>query len=786
MRQVLLPTTGRDSTSQTNKSADKIVEKSALADALFAGLLDLSTGKLSSDKSVSERLLAAYAGWVYINVSTLAEEVSKLEPILHQMKVTSEGIEFEEIDQHPILDLLDRINDKTTSSDAFYLTEAHLDLTGDSFWYLEGGAGGGQPTAIYLYNPTKIDLILGQPDRDGTLVEGYQYKDVIDGKSVEQRYEPEEMLQFKVPNPSNMYRGQSAIEALAQEVDTDNYAIDAVKNYFVNGMLTPFVLHTDQKITQDQLKGLKAELKAAFTGSKNAFKVPIFGGGLAPQTIQASLKDSDFIATQTWLRDKTMAAFKNTKASLGITDDVNRANAEASLLNWKRSVVVPKMQRIADVLNEFLVPRYGDNLILGFKDPVPEDEGAKIGRVTQLKNADLITTNEAREQLGYEPVEGGDEMGFQRSERRMDSIQQFNGERVYVPSTLKYLNLRPSLRRMKAATKASVYKELHGQFKKEAKKLLTKPKAQKQEYASLSDTQVWDYYDKQIEIVEHTEAIFQHQLEQFIGRVVDQGIGNVDNETARRDGKLIDKAEMTQEAVAKFTPILTEVAIQAGNQAMRLAGQDKPYIPKALKAFNMRDEIQKQIELFAGSMLDTDIETMTDIIAEGLNAGSSIPAIRKEIQDKFVDFTKSQAERITRTEVISTSNKAAVDAYRQSGVVEAKQWLTAMDDRVDGECEELNGKIVGLEGDFYKADFGSGEEPPLHPNCRCTVLPVLVNAKALSKEDANRISQDMLIHKLELQIDKRTKDYRDLQTQTLAKDDYIKELEKLAGVGDDS
>jgi hypothetical protein len=60
-----------------------------------------------------------------------------------------------------------------------------------------------------------------------------------------------------------------------------------------------------------------------------------------------------------------------------------------------------------------------------------------------------------------------------------------------------------------------------------------------------------------------------------------------------------------------------------------------------------------------------------------------------------------------------------MEAYEQSGVVEQKQWLTAPDccDR----CAELDGKVVGLEEEFFDDDYGDGTEPPLHPNCRCAV-----------------------------------------------------------------
>ncbi|GAF85937.1 unnamed protein product, partial [marine sediment metagenome] len=59
-------------------------------------------------------------------------------------------------------------------------------------------------------------------------------------------------------------------------------------------------------------------------------------------------------------------------------------------------------------------------------------------------------------------------------------------------------------------------------------------------------------------------------------------------------------------------------------------------------------------------------------------------------------------------------------AYKQSGVVERKQWLATMDDRVRDEHAAMNGEKVGLDESFSNGLMFPGE-----PNCRCTVLPVI-------------------------------------------------------------
>lgn len=765
----------------TGKDVEPVIQSISLPkqkDALLLGsLLDLGSKALSDDKTVSSKLIEAFYEWVFINVTTLSEEISKLEPELYKMVLVSGEWQLQEIESHPLLDLLDRFNDTTTRSDGFYLTEAHLDLTGDSFWYLEGGAGGAQPSNIYLLQPDKTEIKLGDISKGASrLIDGYTYKTVIDGKTIATEYEPEEILPIKVPNPKNPYRGFSVVEGIATSLDIDTATLEGTKKFFENGMMAQFMLTTDNKLTQDQLKKLKAEMRAAYAGAQNFWKVPIFGGGIKPESVQMSSRDAQTIEQQTWLRDKIMAAFKNTKSSLGITEDVNRANAEASLLGWKRSVIRPKMARIVNALNEYLVPRYGDNLVLGFCDPVPEDKSQKITDAVALFNANIITLNEARDLVEYDQIQGGDDIN-----------QQQPATENNLPKSLQHINFKQVLRRKSLVQKKADWEKAYNAAKPVAKNMLTKEvladkiSADVKIHTNLTNDQVWDFWKKQIHIVEMLESQFENKLKQFIGGIVKDGVSKLDNRENLKDSSLLNKDKLITEAVAKFTPILTEVLVSSGNHANRLLKLDTPYIPKAMKAFDVREQVRKQIEMFAGSMVDTDEEAMVDIITAGLQEGSSIPAIKQAITEKFDVYTKTQAERITRTEVLKASNYGLEDAYAQSGVVVGKQWLTAGDPCP--ECAEFDGMIVDL-GDEYAAkgdtvgnltlDYSNVENPPLHPNCRCTILPVLEGAKSFD----NNATLKATIAKLESQIDKRKKEFRELKAKRADDIVYIKALEK--------
>lgn len=79
-------------------------------------------------------------------------------------------------------------------------------------------------------------------------------------------------------------------------------------------------------------------------------------------------------------------------------------------------------------------------------------------------------------------------------------------------------------------------------------------------------------------------------------------------------------------------------------------------------------------------------------------------------------FSPERAERIARTELNGAVNGGQFAAYRESGLIVGKRWVTKHDNRVEVHCRE-NEKagVIPLDD-----PFPSGHMHPLaHPNCRC-------------------------------------------------------------------
>ena len=55
---------------------------------------------------------------------------------------------------------------------------------------------------------------------------------------------------------------------------------------------------------------------------------------------------------------------------------------------------------------------------------------------------------------------------------------------------------------------------------------------------------------------------------------------------------------------------------------------------------------------------------------------------------------KERAVMIARTEALRATNFGALEAYLQSDVVVAKEWLTQRDGRVCPFCQSMDGKVI--------------------------------------------------------------------------------------------
>lgn len=141
-----------------------------------------------------------------------------------------------------------------------------------------------------------------------------------------------------------------------------------------------------------------------------------------------------------------------------------------------------------------------------------------------------------------------------------------------------------------------------------------------------------------------------------------------------------------------------------------------------------REAIKTIIEYpYAGKMFSDRIWDNKDALVKhikqnltaGIIRGDSVQKMSRQMK-KDLNVLYYQAERLVRTETNCAMNQGHLKGYADSGVVEKYEFLAAIDSRTSKLCKNQNGKVYKLSDATVGVNY-----PPLHPNCRSTVIPVL-------------------------------------------------------------
>lgn len=109
-------------------------------------------------------------------------------------------------------------------------------------------------------------------------------------------------------------------------------------------------------------------------------------------------------------------------------------------------------------------------------------------------------------------------------------------------------------------------------------------------------------------------------------------------------------------------------------------------------------------------------EELRENLTIGLIRGEGVEEITKRMIRRM-DVSASNARRLVRTESAYIHEKATRDAFEECGITRYR-FLATLDRRTSKICQEMDGK------DFAIGEARAGKNyPPMHPNCRSTVVP---------------------------------------------------------------
>lgn len=653
----------------------------------FQGYLGIGRGRL---------YLNEYRNWVYACVQARSEEVGNI-----QLKLLKDK---EQVEKNELLDLLYKVNPTMTKSDLFFGTQAFLDLEGNAFWFLARDKDGkGKIKEIWLLRPDMVQMVIDESNP--LLVKGYVY---IQKQGQKIPFDKNEILHFKNFNPTAEHplphRGMGVVEASSWAIDADNEARQWNYSFFKNSARPDGFLTKEGQgsISDDEYKRLKLQFSQEHQGSGNAHKVGILSGGLKWQEISKSPKDMDFIEQRRFSRDEILALFRTPKTAIGIVEDVNRANAEATNYIFALRTIKPLMQKIVDTLNEFIVPEFGDGLELDFESPVPADKVADATYYTQAIDK-WMTRNEIREIIGLPP--------------------STNGDQIYGSFTLAPIDNVPPQEKKLEPAKVEEKIESKNPIEKVIDKFVAQLPKIKEPPKQLSVEAVGQYKEMWIKSFGVNIEPLKKQLNTFLADQENEVIRNISEELKGLESPefkykavsdlLFDKEKAIRTGISIMTPNIRRYISESGQQANLLTGVADAFDPTtpAIEKF-----IKERAGEFANTFNTTTAEALLEVLKTGLEENETTAELSERISIFYEGERDYRSDRAARTEVSAGSNFGATEAYQQAGVKEM-QWLVVNPEDEDCLANEGEHRAIG-------EDFPSGDEmPPVHPNCVCTVLP---------------------------------------------------------------
>lgn len=694
------------------------------------------TSALFSKRSTDgTKLMEQAMGWVYACISRIGDDIGSAR--LRLYKKTGQGPEdWEELTNHPMLDLLDRPNAMQPRFELFELWSMHEDLAGNAYWLLDGVKSDRDvPTAIYPLNPSTVKPLIGSIPGSPDMIVGYELN--VDGKR--RLLKAHEVLHFRKPNPANGFVGLGPTEAAVETIDSENWMREWNRRFFQNAAIPSAILETNDT-SPVTIQQLRESFEDRHAGIERSHKVVVLPAGVKYADKGFGQKDMDFSELRRLTRDEILAFYgvPGVVLGLGLGETINRASAETLEYVYMKHTVAPKLRRFVTFLNEFFVTRFGDDLVLEFDDPVPENVEMTI-KLDQaaLGNEAFMTPNEVRAKNGLPPVDGGDVL--MSSSMLVPIGKPQKAARAVKKSVMRSLPHKAKKRAHIEEKKEAMAKDIAHAIANIVSE--TKKKA-------LEDLKAEDWAPRWkafIERVTPEETKMRDVMAEYAHGMAERA----KDELRRKIGKarkskipqLLDKADEVQAIIEAMSPVYLEILKKEGVAAADMVGAAFDETEK-----RMRSALDKAINLMARSYTDETLAKLKDRIGQGLDEGLGLDDLTEYVSDVEAWSATSRAETVARTEAFRTANFATKEAWKQSGVVSSIRWYTAEDERVCPYCGDFDGKIVGIDENFadkgdtvsgtdadgnevtMSVDYADVEAGSLHPNCRCYVRPEVIGS----------------------------------------------------------
>lgn len=341
-------------------------------------------------------------GTLFAIISKLAQGVASVDWHMHRIAASGQraGAVCEECEEagvtlvevHPALEVLNKPNDFFTWSLLAETFEQHVDLVGEGWLVVVWLAG--RPIELWPVRPDRM-----APVRDPQkYISGYVYRSP-DGQMLPLRLD--EVLTVRTPAPWDPYRGAGAVQTLFNNLWGAKYAAEWNRRFFENSAIPGGIVEMPVSLSDTEWTEFQQRWAESHRGVRNAHTVAMLEYGAKWVDTKYTQKDMEFSELRRVNREEIREAFAMHGHILGLSQDINRANADAATADFGRRQQIPRLDRIKDMLNGPYLRMFGamgKGYEFVYTNPVPEDhEAANAERTSKA------TTYKTLRDAGVDP-----------------------------------------------------------------------------------------------------------------------------------------------------------------------------------------------------------------------------------------------------------------------------------------------------------------------------------------------------------------------------------------------
>jgi HK97 family phage portal protein len=566
----------------------------------------------------------------------------------------------------------------------------------------------GNIVELYPYSDAHVAPLLN----DLGWVYAYRYQ----SGNITQDWPADDVIHIQNPayrDPVNMHKGISPISVAWDKINTYNELQATIYSLVASNAVPSGVLSAPGDIPIATVESLKAQLRKRKDASGRERTDPlVLGSGMNYTQMGLDAQKLQAIETIQELETSICGAFRIhpavvlTSAGLARSTYNNLASAYQEFTTLTR---VPFWNALEEQLESGLRKEFPDVQLqfdLGEVQALQPDVDAVIYPVIAEFNANLITLNESRAKLGFEPVEDGDKYSY---------------EVVPQPGGFGAFSAPEPEAKQAVETNADPIESVEGRKVK-----WHEPEAVK-------------YWQKQEDVVLKALAPTQKDVADMMKRIERAVMKQVKsnrfvggNKSIKAPQDAINIAELVKQFMVANRETQDVLRTRIIELTLESVGGDLTQVQSFTD--QIRDE---QIRKMTQNMTESVTTTKRDVakVLEA-NAGQPVDVVQAALQKKFTELTTSRAKMIATTtckaqasvvqrQTVKRVNQRETDPKRK--VVQV--WLSQRDADVRDTHVELDGEWIEEGETFDKYVDGAGEGPGLGEpseaiNCRCTLRPV--------------------------------------------------------------